>query len=188
MDLKMIVKRLKEVQTVYQNYPADAPNGSLALDELIAEVEKACGPIVPDWNNSQGIIDPDMIDDNTFDDGPIGIHITRVHQIHTNACDWRFEGADPVMNDLVLDQFLDYMGFNHSYDDDGERVPDEFMLKVLIGRDPERQVLNAFLNGRLYIEGLPHERMMWIMRNWKEFYEGDPKHLGFMVEVQGGDT
>ena len=189
MELKVNVRQLRDsLDAVRTEMMTNALQASVLLSAVIKQLDDRMAPTYPTWDNSQGIIDPDAIDDNTFDDGPIEITIKRQHQIYTNACYWEFDGAGPVLNDFIMEKFTDHMADNHSYEEDGEFVPDEYMIKVLVGRNPERKVLQAFLNGNLIITGLDNNDVYRIFRNWDEFYQKVPVHLGFMVETEGHDT
>lgn len=186
---RMNVDELKgKLVTVRTELMTNVLNASALISAMIMDLDEMVKPVVPTFALSQGIIDPDAIDDHTFDDGPIEIEVVAIHQVRINAADWEFRGVEPIMNDYVHDKFQQHMSQNHSWEDDAEFIPDEYLLKVLIGRDPEPNVIRAVLNGNIIITGLEEDDVQRIFGNWKAFYEKEPEQIDFMTERTGMDS
>lgn len=180
-------KRLLGIQD--ELYSGSDVTGKKLLAKLISEVAETAENKVslPQWDWPEGIIWAEVLDDNTFDNGPIVVTLRRIHQYHINGCYFEWHGVGPIQDDTVFDKFEEFVGNQFSWDE-GQHVTDSYLLKMLVGLEPEQKVLNAFLNGMIRIEGMNADQVDLIFKDWKGFLARPEGDYGCLDEEESSDT
>lgn len=173
MDNKDLHTKLVGIQD--QFYAGSDITGKKLLAQLIGEVAKlmdkdAESVRVPEWDWKEGIISDEMLDDNTFDNGPIEIVLRRVYQQYINGCYFDITGMESIQDDNVAEKVQEFLSGEFSWDN-GQYVADLYLIAMLVGKEPSQKVINAFLNGMLVIKDLDEKDVNNIFRHWPAMWE-----------------